>query len=310
MSNIDAALSIAIKAHTGQTDRDDEAYILHPLAVGLMGKTDEERMAGFLHDVLEDSSITADELLDAGIPESVVNALKLLTHDKNEPYSDYVERIIASNNPIALRVKFNDLTHNVKRGEAYPELQAKHKPALERIKQAIDKAMSVQLYTPNEHTSYAIFAAGCFWGVQHYFERQKGVIRTFAGYTGGTTDAPTYDEVRAHHTDHLEAILVEFNANEVSYESLCKLFFEIHDPAQTDGQGPDKGSQYLSGAFYNSPEQLDTINRLVAHLRNNGHEVNTRIASATKFWVAEQLHQNYYERTGGSPYCHIRIKKF
>jgi peptide-methionine (S)-S-oxide reductase/peptide methionine sulfoxide reductase msrA/msrB len=91
---------------------------------------------------------------------------------------------------------------------------------------------------------------------------------------------------------------------------LCKLFFEIHDPAQTDGQVPDKGEQYLSGAFYTSESQHETIDKLVSILRSKGHEVNTRIEAAGKFWIAEQYHQNYYENTGGSPYCHFRTKKF
>ncbi|MBR6286975.1 MAG: peptide-methionine (S)-S-oxide reductase MsrA [Bacteroidaceae bacterium] len=267
-------------------------------------------MAGFLHDVLEDSDITADNLLEAGIPESVVNALELLTHTKDEPYFDYIQRIIDSHNPVALKVKFNDLTHNYERGKAYPDLQAKQGKALQLVKEAIERANRVELYVPAEGTSYAIFAAGCFWGVQHYFNKQKGVIRTFAGYTGGTTDFPTYEEVRSHHTSHLEAILVEYDSDIVSYTDLCKLFFEIHDPAQTDGQGPDIGSQYLSGAFYVDEAQHATINELTEILRNKGHEVNTRIAPATKFWIAEQMHQNYYENTGGSPYCHIRMKKF
>ena len=310
MNKVETALNIAIKAHQGQTDRDGEPYILHPLQVGLMGTTDEERMAGFLHDVLEDSDITADSLLEAGIPESVVNALTLLTHAKDEPYVDYIQRIIDSHNPVALKVKFNDLTHNYERGKAYPDLQAKHGKALQLVKEAIERANRVELYVPAEGTSYAIFAAGCFWGVQHYFNKQKGVIRTFAGYTGGTTDFPTYEEVRSHHTSHLEAILVEYDSDIVSYTDLCKLFFEIHDPAQTDGQGPDIGSQYLSGAFYVDEAQHATINELTEILRNKGHEVNTRIAPATKFWIAEQMHQNYYENTGGSPYCHIRMKKF
>lgn len=310
MGNIDTALQIAIKAHAGQTDRDGEAYILHPLTVGLMGKTDEERMAGFLHDVLEDSDYTEDDLLNEGIPESVVNALKLLTHDKTKPYMEYVQNVIDSNNPVALKVKFNDLTHNYARGKAYPDLQRKHGAALEVVKAAIEEKSRVTLYQPAEGVQYAIFCAGCFWGVQHYFARQKGVLRTLVGYTGGQKDYPTYEDVRYGKTGHIEAILVEFNPQLVSYEELCKLFFEIHDPAQTDGQGPDKGSQYLSAVFYVDNEQLEITNRLVSYLKDNGDEVNTRIAPASNFWIAEALHQNYYENTGGSPYCHIRKKKF
>lgn len=307
---VDIALQIATKAHEGQTDRDGEAYILHPLTVGLMGRTDEERCAGFLHDVIEDTSVTAQDLLDAGISESVVNALQLLTHDKKTSYDEYVQQIIDSKNPIALRVNFNDLTHNFARGKAYPELQAKHGKALQKIQKAIEDMERTIPYQPTEGTEVAVFAAGCFWGVQHYFERKKGVMRSLVGYTGGKEENPTYEMVRQHKTTHVESVLVEFDQSIITYRELCKLFFEIHDPAQTDGQGPDKGSQYLSGIFYTSKEQEAITNELVDILRKKGHEVNTMIRPLTTFWTAENYHQNYYEHTGGSPYCHVRQKKF
>lgn len=310
MSAVDIALKIAVEAHEGQVDRDDEAYILHPLTVGLMGKTDEERCAGFLHDVLEDTDYTVEMLEEAGIPDGVINALKLLTHDKDTLYYDYVQHIIDSHNPIALRVKYNDLQHNYERGKAYPDLQEKHGKALKMVKAAIEEMNRVTPYEPKENRETAIFAAGCFWGVQHYFQRKSGVLNTYVGYIGGEEEYPTYDEVRAHHTHHIEAILVEYNPAEVSYTDLCKLFFEIHDPAQTDGQGPDKGSQYRSAVFYKDEEQLAITNELIGVLREKGYEVNTLVKPATRFWIAEGYHQNYYENTGGSPYCHLRRRKF
>ena len=310
MSKIDLALEIAIKAHADALDRDGEAYILHSLAVGLMGKTDEERMAGFLHDVLEDSDYTPEKLIEAGVPDSVVNALILLTHNKNVSYTEYIQNIIDSHNPIALKVKYNDLTHNYERGKNYPDLQKKHGDALELVKAAIEEANRISLYTPTIGTEYAIFAAGCFWGVQHYFQKCKGVLKTLVGFTGGKEESPTYEDVRTHKTSHIEAVLVEYDSTVVSFKDLCKLFFEIHDPGQTDGQGPDKGEQYLSGAFYTSEKQHIAIEELASILRSKGYEVNTRIEAAGKFWIAEQYHQNYYENTGGSPYCHFRTKKF
>lgn len=310
MSAVDIALKIAVEAHKGQVDRDDEAYILHPLTVGLMGKTDEERCAGFLHDVLEDTDYTVEMLEEAGIPDGVIKALKLLTHDKDTLYYDYVQHIIDSHNPIALRVKYNDLQHNYERGKAYPDLQEKHGKALKMVKAAIEEMNRVTPYEPKENSETAIFAAGCFWGVQHYFQRKNGVLNTYVGYIGGEEEYPTYDEVRAHHTHHIEAILVEYNPAEVSYTDLCKLFFEIHDPAQTDGQGPDKGSQYRSAVFYKDEEQLAITNELIGILREKGYEVNTLVKPATRFWIAEGYHQNYYENTGGSPYCHVRRRKF
>ena len=103
----------------------------------------------------------------------------------------------------------------------------------------------------------AIFACGCFWGVQHQMERAKGVIRSTVGYTGGKEQHPTYQEVKAHTTGHAEAVLVEYDAEQTTYKELCKLFFEIHDPAQTDGQGPDIGPQYPSEIFYMNEAQKE-----------------------------------------------------
>lgn len=141
MNPIDIALRIATAAHAGQLDRDGYPVILHPLTVGLMGHTDEEKIAGFLHDVVEDSDITFDDLLKEGIPTGIVNAIRLLTHEKGTDYFDYVQRIIDSGNPIALQVKYNDLQHNYSRGKAYPELQAKHGKALEMVKAAIERML-------------------------------------------------------------------------------------------------------------------------------------------------------------------------
>lgn len=138
MNTIDIALRIATAAHAGQTDRDGHPYILHPLAVGLMGHTDEETAAGFLHDVAEDTGVTFDEMLREGIPTGVVNALRLLTRSEGTDYYDYIRHIIGSGNPIALQVKYNDLQHNYARGKAWPDLQAKYGRALEMVKAAID----------------------------------------------------------------------------------------------------------------------------------------------------------------------------
>ena len=141
MHPIDIALQIATRAHAGQLDRDGYPVILHPLTVGLMGHTDEEKIAGFLHDVVEDSDYTFDDLLQAGIPVGVVNALRLLTHRKDVPYYDYVQHIIDSDNPIALQVKYNDLQHNLKRGRAgghYKQV-AKHENALAVIEPLMNR---------------------------------------------------------------------------------------------------------------------------------------------------------------------------
>lgn len=156
----------------------------------------------------------------------------------------------------------------------------------------------------------AIFACGCFWGAQYQFEKIKGVLRSTVGYIGGEKENPSYQEVKAHTTGHAEATQVEFDPEQVSYTDLCKVFFEIHDPAQTDGQGPDIGPQYRSEIFYLNETQKQEAEAVIDILRQKGHEVNTRLTPATTFWEAEDYHQHYYEKTGGEPYCHIRIKKF
>lgn len=312
MNPIDIALRIATAAHAGQLDRDGYPDILHPLTVGLMGHTDEEKMAGFLHDVVEDTSVTFDNLIEEGIPIGVVNAIRLLTHGKESDYYDYIQGIIESGNPIALQVKYNDLKHNFERGKAHPDLQQKHGKALEMVKAAIEECSKVDIYhaPSDKNIEVGIFACGCFWGTQHHFQKQKGVQKTLAGYTGGEEAFPTYADVRDHKTHHVEAIIVEYNPEEVSYESLCKLFFEIHDPAQTDGVGPDIGSQYRSCIFYRDENQKETAERVIQILRDKGDEVNTLLLPEEPFYIGEAYHQNYYEKTGGEPYCHMRTRKF
>lgn len=312
MNPIDIALRIATAAHAGQLDRDGYPVILHPLTVGLMGHTDEEKIAGFLHDVVEDSDITFDDLLKEGIPTGIVNAIRLLTHEKGTDYFDYVQRIIDSGNPIALQVKYNDLQHNYSRGKAYPELQAKHGKALEMVKAAIEECSKVDLYNApsNPEIEVGIFACGCFWGTQYQYQKQKGVLNTLAGYTGGQEAFPSYADVRDHKTHHVEAVIVEFDPKQVSYESLCKLFFEIHNPAQTDGVGPDLGPQYRSCIFYRNKQQKETAERVIQILRDKGYEVNTLLLPEEPFYIGEAYHQRYYEKTGGDPYCHVRTKKF
>lgn len=306
---IDIALQIATKAHEGQKDRDGYPVILHPITVGMMGDTDEEKLAGFLHDVVEDSDYTFENLLSEGIHVGVVNALRLLTHEKGTDYYDYVQRIIDSGNPIALQVKYNDLRHNYARGKAYPDLQQKHGKALEMVKAAIESCSHIELYKPSEH-DYAVFAGGCFWGVQHHFGKMNGVIRSLVGYTGGEETSPSYHDVRNHLTNHVEAVLVEYDSSKVSYTDLCKLFFEIHDPAQTDGVGEDIGAQYRSCVFYRDDAQKAETEAVIQILRDKGYEVNTLVLPLNEFWIGEEYHQRYYEKTGGEPYCHFRIRKF
>ena len=310
MNQTDIALQIAIQAHSGQTDRQGEPYILHPLAVGLAGETDEQRAAGFLHDVVEDSDFTFDDLLNRGISSGVVNALRLLTHDKHVTYQQYIQNIIDSGNPIALSVKYNDLQHNYARSKEFPDLQTKYADAIDMVKSAIDLNSQTGLYHQPEGVAVAVFAGGCFWGVQHEFGKIAGVMRSLVGYTGGEEELPTYADVRTHNTRHVESVLIEYAPQTVSYTELCHVFFEIHDPAQTDGVGSDIGPQYRSCIFYADGEQQTEAQSVIADLCSRGYVVNTLLLPLGKFWTGEEFHQRYYEKTGGEPYCHIRQRKF
>jgi peptide methionine sulfoxide reductase msrA/msrB len=156
----------------------------------------------------------------------------------------------------------------------------------------------------------AVFAGGCFWGVEHLFSSLEGVYSAVSGYTGGTTEHPTYEEVLTHTTGHLEAVEVFYNPLVISYEALARHFFEIHDPTQTNGQGPDIGNQYLSAIFYRSRSEFDTAVRLITLLEEKGYTIATTVRRAAPFWEAEEYHQDYYERRGTLPYCHAYTKRF
>lgn len=156
----------------------------------------------------------------------------------------------------------------------------------------------------------AYFAGGCFWGVEHLMRQQPGVLEVISGYMGGHKDNPSYREVCAKVTGHLEAVEVSYDPEKVDYETLAKLFFEIHDPTQSDGQGPDLGEQYLSAVFVNDDAEREVIEKLIGQLRGKGLDVVTRIIPASEFWKAEEYHQNYYAKTGKTPYCHAYTKRF
>jgi len=158
--------------------------------------------------------------------------------------------------------------------------------------------------------STAVFAAGCFWGVEHLMKKAPGVISVKSGYSGGHTENPDYKSVCTGATGHLEAVEVVFDPSQVTFADLTRLFFEIHDFTQTDGQGPDIGEQYKSAVFVADDEQRKAAQEIIDQLRGMGYEVATGIRDAAKFWPAEAYHQNYYEKTGKTPYCHIRKKIF
>ena len=159
-------------------------------------------------------------------------------------------------------------------------------------------------------TQKAVFAGGCFWGVEYHLSKIKGVLSAKSGYTGGLTLNPSYRQVCTGNTGHAEAIEVEFDPALVSYETLAKLFFEIHDPTQLNRQGPDIGTQYRSAVFYTTAEQKTVAEKLIALLKTRGFNVVTSVEKAGTFWPAEDYHQDYYQKNGHQPYCHIYQKRF
>ncbi|MFA6024341.1 MAG: peptide-methionine (S)-S-oxide reductase MsrA [Candidatus Gracilibacteria bacterium] len=154
----------------------------------------------------------------------------------------------------------------------------------------------------------ALFAAGCFWGVQFYFDKLQGVETSVVGYTGGDRPNPSYEQVCSHATGHFEAIEVSYDPKKVSYEALVKYFFEIHDFEQKDGQGPDRGPQYRSAIFYGNEEEKSIAEHIVQVLTDKGYSVATLLLPAKPFYAAELYHQNYYATNGHAPYCH-RFRK-
>jgi len=169
------------------------------------------------------------------------------------------------------------------------------------------------VFVPEEgtvDTARAYFAGGCFWGVEHLYEGQEGVLSATSGYMGGSTENPTYEEVISGMTGHLETVEVEYDPEKVTYEELARFFFEIHDPTQASGQGPDIGEQYLSAVFYHNDEEKKTAETLIGILSDNGYDVVTKVLPAGEFWKAEGYHQDYYARTGRQPYCHVYTERF
>ncbi|UTW11654.1 bifunctional methionine sulfoxide reductase B/A protein [Marinobacterium rhizophilum] len=156
----------------------------------------------------------------------------------------------------------------------------------------------------------AYFAGGCFWGVEHLLQQAPGVESVVSGYMGGPSENPTYTQVCSKTSGHLEVVEVSYDAAQVSYETLAKLFFEIHDPTQRGGQGPDLGPQYASAIFVADDEERATVDRLIDVLRGKGMDVVTSVLPMAPFWRAEEYHQDYYAKTGKAPYCHRYEKKF
>ncbi len=155
-------------------------------------------------------------------------------------------------------------------------------------------------------TETAIFAAGCFWGVEAAFRQIPGVLEVTSGYTGGSVANPGYREVCTGRTGHAEAVQIAYDPQQVSYQTLLDAFWKIHDPTTPNRQGPDVGTQYRSAIFTKDPEQQRLAEESRAHeQRNQKAPIVTEIAAAGEFYPAEEYHQRYFEKNGAA--CHISL---
>jgi peptide methionine sulfoxide reductase msrA/msrB len=156
-------------------------------------------------------------------------------------------------------------------------------------------------------TEVATLAGGCFWGVQELIRKLPGVISSTVGYTGGTTANPRYEDVHTGRTGHSEAVQIVFDPRQISYESILRYFFRLHDPTTLNRQGNDMGSQYRSAIFWNSDEQRRTAERVKADVDASGKwekKVVTEIVKAGPFYQAEDYHQDYLQKNPGGYTCH------
>ncbi len=186
---------------------------------------------------------------------------------------------------------------HVFRGEGMTEKNLRHcvnSVSVEFVPALVDKPLEK-----------AVFASGCFWGTEYMFEKLEGVAAAVSGYTGGTKENPTYREVCTGATGHAESVEVYYDPDLLTYRQLVEYFFNTHDPTQVNRQGPDFGSQYRSAVFYLTENQKKTAEEAVRELEKKGYHVATEITQAGRFFRAEEYHQDYYKKNGGTPYCHI-----
>jgi methionine-S-sulfoxide reductase len=156
-------------------------------------------------------------------------------------------------------------------------------------------------------TELATFAGGCFWGVEHIFKKQKGVLRATSGYTGGKTSKPSYEQICTGQTGHAEAVEIEFDPAQTSFKELLGIFWRMHDPTTENRQGVDVGTQYRSAIFYHSNDQKVQAEESKAAFDKSGvfaKPAVTQIVPASTFYPAESYHQDYFNRNGGH-ICHV-----
>jgi peptide methionine sulfoxide reductase msrA/msrB len=165
-------------------------------------------------------------------------------------------------------------------------------------------SVSIELEPNKQAFSKAYFGAGCFWGVEYFFELLGGVESAVSGYMGGEIENPTYEQVCTKTTGHIEVVEVNYDPKLISYEQLLQIFFSIHDFSQENGQGPDIGPQYLSTIFTSEPSEILLVKEYIQKLKSKGEKVATTLHAMVPFYKAEEYHQDYYFKHQKLPYCH------
>lgn len=171
--------------------------------------------------------------------------------------------------------------------------------------------MSEEIIPNGKKTDTATFGTGCFWCTEAVFQELKGVIKAVSGYTGGHVANPSYEEVCTGTTGHAESLEIIYDPTVITYDELLEVFWEAHDPTSLNRQGNDIGTQYRSAIFYHNAEQKEKAEHYKAELNKSGaydKPIVTEIAPATKFYAAEDYHQNYYNTHGSQPYCYMVIR--
>ena len=173
-----------------------------------------------------------------------------------------------------------------------------------------DAAQTPAVQTDPNTAPEAMFAAGCFWGVENFFAAVPGVLSTEVGFMGGTVRNPSYEQVCRGNTNHAEVVHLRYDPNQVSYETLVKLFFKMHDPTSRNRQGPDIGTQYRSAIFFYTDLQQKTaqavMRKLTGERRSFKQRIVTQLVPAAAFWRAEEYHQQYFKKNPGRS-CHTNF---
>ncbi len=162
-----------------------------------------------------------------------------------------------------------------------------------------------------QNIQVATLAAGCFWCVEAVYQQLNGVISVQSGYAGGENDNPTYKEVCTGETGHAEVCQITFDANAISFEDLLEVFFTVHDPTSLNKQGGDIGTQYRSSVFYHNESQKEITKETIAKIDASGafsNKIVTLLEPYTKFFAAEDYHNNYFNHNGSQPYCAMVVR--